>query len=168
MNKTKGTKTENLAVPQGDYKVGNKKPPKEYQWESGQSGNPKGAPKHRVNLWVWFCKYSNMTDKQLEKLDKSKLTQAQQSALKLIQDMKEGKYSGSCKLARYVIDRDEGKAIEHLIIDEENTLTDEECERIYGDEQCKSDSWPHPVISDGRLYLRDQEVLLCYELKASD
>ncbi len=28
-------------------------------------------------------------------------------------------------------------------------------------------SWPHPVVAGGRLYLRDQDVLLCYELKAS-
>jgi outer membrane protein assembly factor BamB len=27
------------------------------------------------------------------------------------------------------------------------------------------ESWPHPVIADGRLYLRDQDVLLCYELR---
>ncbi len=27
------------------------------------------------------------------------------------------------------------------------------------------ESWPHPVISGGRLYLRDQDVLLCYGLK---
>jgi len=26
-------------------------------------------------------------------------------------------------------------------------------------------SWPHPVISDGKLYLRDQEVLLCYDVR---
>jgi outer membrane protein assembly factor BamB len=27
-------------------------------------------------------------------------------------------------------------------------------------------SWPHPVVADGRLYLRDQDVLLCYDVKA--
>ena len=27
-------------------------------------------------------------------------------------------------------------------------------------------SWPHPVISSGRLYLRDQDVLMCYDLRA--
>jgi outer membrane protein assembly factor BamB len=27
-------------------------------------------------------------------------------------------------------------------------------------------SWPHPVIANGKLYLRDQGVLLCYDLKA--
>ncbi|HWH69548.1 MAG TPA: PQQ-binding-like beta-propeller repeat protein [Candidatus Sulfotelmatobacter sp.] len=27
-------------------------------------------------------------------------------------------------------------------------------------------SWPHPVVADGRLYLRDQDVLLCYDVKS--
>ena len=130
MTKSKITKSKKLPAEQRDYQVGNKNPPKDYQWGSGQSGNPKGPPKHRVNLWVWFCKYSNMTDKQLEKLDKTKLTQAQQSALKLVQDMKDGKYSGSAKLARYVIDREQGKAVEHVIFGNDNTLTDDECEQI--------------------------------------
>jgi hypothetical protein len=26
-------------------------------------------------------------------------------------------------------------------------------------------SWPHPAIAHKRLYLRDQDVLLCYDLK---
>ncbi len=30
----------------------------------------------------------------------------------------------------------------------------------------RSESWPHPVISAGRLYVRDQEVLMCYDVKA--
>jgi outer membrane protein assembly factor BamB len=32
-------------------------------------------------------------------------------------------------------------------------------------EEC---SWPHPVIANGRLYLRDQGVLLCYDLKKQE
>lgn len=28
-------------------------------------------------------------------------------------------------------------------------------------------AWPHPVVADGRLYLRDQEKLLCYDVRAS-
>ena len=27
-------------------------------------------------------------------------------------------------------------------------------------------SWPHPVIQDGKLYLREQDELLCYDIKA--
>jgi outer membrane protein assembly factor BamB len=26
-------------------------------------------------------------------------------------------------------------------------------------------AWPHPIIANGRLYLRDQDVLLCYDVK---
>lgn len=33
-------------------------------------------------------------------------------------------------------------------------------------DRSKSPSWPHPVVSGGRLYLRDQDVLLCYDVKA--
>lgn len=29
----------------------------------------------------------------------------------------------------------------------------------------RAESWPHPVIANGQLLLRDQEVLMCYELK---
>lgn len=30
----------------------------------------------------------------------------------------------------------------------------------------KGKSWPHPVIVDGKLYVRDQDVLMCYDLRA--
>jgi hypothetical protein len=29
----------------------------------------------------------------------------------------------------------------------------------------KQPAWPHPVIANGRLYLRDHDLLLCYELR---
>jgi outer membrane protein assembly factor BamB len=33
-------------------------------------------------------------------------------------------------------------------------------------ERSKQSAWPHPVIANGKLYLRDQDVLLCYNVKA--
>jgi outer membrane protein assembly factor BamB len=30
----------------------------------------------------------------------------------------------------------------------------------------QSPAWAHPVIANGKLYLRDQDVLLCYDIKA--
>ncbi len=33
-------------------------------------------------------------------------------------------------------------------------------------ERSNKDAWPHPVIANGKLYLRDQDVLLCYDVKA--
>jgi hypothetical protein len=29
----------------------------------------------------------------------------------------------------------------------------------------RRESWPHPVIVDGKLYLREQERLYCYDLR---
>lgn len=29
-------------------------------------------------------------------------------------------------------------------------------------------AWPHPVISNGRLYIRDQDVLLCYDVREKE
>ena len=28
------------------------------------------------------------------------------------------------------------------------------------------ESWPHPVILGGKLFVRDQDVLLCYDVRA--
>jgi outer membrane protein assembly factor BamB len=33
-------------------------------------------------------------------------------------------------------------------------------------ERSKANSWPHPVVIGGKLYIRDQDVLLCYDVKA--
>lgn len=32
-------------------------------------------------------------------------------------------------------------------------------------ERSKQSAWPHPVIANGKLYIRDQDVLLCYDVK---
>ena len=96
------------------------KPPKEHQFQPGHSGNPKGPPVRRTNLWVWFCKYMEMTDQQIAKLDKKKLTQAQQAALRLVERAKSGERCGSERMARYVVDREEGRAVEHIVIGGEN------------------------------------------------
>ena len=129
MAKKKAT-TGELAVRQGDYDVGHCKPPVEHQFQPGRSGNPKGAPKSRTQLWLWICKYMEMTDAEIRKLKRAEMTQVQQSALKLVRQAKAGKYCGSERLARYIVDREEGKATEHLVIDQDNSLSDEECEDI--------------------------------------
>ena len=33
-------------------------------------------------------------------------------------------------------------------------------------DRSKKNSWPHPVICGGKLYIRDQDILLCYDVKA--
>jgi len=34
-------------------------------------------------------------------------------------------------------------------------------------DRSRNKAWPHPVITGGKLYLRDEDVLLCYRLKAN-
>ena len=38
--------------------------------------------------------------------------------------------------------------------------------RLRQPERSQSDAWPHPVIANGSLYLRDQNQLFCYNVKA--
>jgi hypothetical protein len=130
MAKSKRTKTKKNTVNHGNNKPGYGKPPREYQWQPGESGNPKGQPKHRTHLWTYYCQYMSMTNAQRGKLDKSKLTAAQQTALKLVEQAVAGEDCGSERMARYVVDREEGRAVEHLIIGTEDILSDEECEQI--------------------------------------
>jgi outer membrane protein assembly factor BamB len=33
-------------------------------------------------------------------------------------------------------------------------------------DRSRASAWPHPVVANGKLYLRDQDVLFCYDVKA--
>ena len=33
-------------------------------------------------------------------------------------------------------------------------------------DRSREQAWPHPVIANGRLYIRDQDTLFCYDVKA--
>jgi hypothetical protein len=121
-----------IAVSQGpdEYKVGRGHPPREYQFKPGQSGNPRGSPKHRTNLWVYLTTYMAMTASERAAIDRTKLTAAQETALKIVEQAVNGKGCGFERLARYIVDREEGKAAEHIVISDEEILTDEECQEL--------------------------------------
>ena len=116
-------------TPEG-YEVGYGKPPKEHQFQPGESGNPKGNVKRHTHLWEYFTKYMSMTDAQIGGLNRDKLTQSQQVALNLVEKIKAGEKVGSTAFARYIVDREEGKAAEHLILDNGTDLSDDECEQL--------------------------------------
>ena len=83
-------KTKDIPSKQRDYEVGHCKPPKEHQFKPGQTANPKGPPKRRTQLWVYINQFMAMTDSQLKKASQKRLTQAQQIALKLVENAKAG------------------------------------------------------------------------------
>jgi hypothetical protein len=33
-------------------------------------------------------------------------------------------------------------------------------------DRSEAPTWPYPVIANGKLYFRDQDVLLCYDVRA--
>ena len=103
---------------------------KENQFQPGQSGNPKGPPPARTQLWRYFCIYMAMTDVKFEHLKAKRLTQAQQSAVKLVEDMKAGKLPPSSKFVQYCTDRELGKALETVKVTGREPLSDDECESI--------------------------------------
>ncbi len=124
--------SEAVAASQGpdEYKVGPGHPPKEHQFKPGQSGNPKGPPKSRTYLWKYLCDYMAMTDEERAKIDLSKLTAVQQTAFTIVESAAKGEGCKAERLMRYIVDREEGKAAEHLILDNGADLSDEECDEV--------------------------------------
>jgi len=123
------TKKNETKIPAKQRKsAGYKKPPVSHQFRPGQSGNPSGPPVHRTQLWTYFCRFMAMTDAKIAKL--KKMTLSEQAALKLAKNAKLGKFSGSGRLMRYVVDRELGKPKEHVQIETADTLSDDECEVI--------------------------------------
>ena len=41
-----------------------------------------------------------------------------------------------------------------------------ECGRFDQPDRSKSPAWTHPIIANGKLYVRDQDLLFCYDVKA--
>ncbi|MFC1652484.1 DUF5681 domain-containing protein [Planctomycetota bacterium] len=126
MSKSKET----VPAQQGDNKVGPGHPPKDHQFQPGQSGNPKGSPKPRTNLYRHVTKYAEMTDAELAEVDRDKLTQSEKAALVIVEKLAKGELTGSERMARYIVDREEGRAVERLILTDDNALTDDECNDI--------------------------------------
>ncbi len=111
-------------------KVGYGSPPVEHQFKPGEVANPAGPPKARTQLWRYFCTYMDMTDAKLKSTKAKLLTQSQQAAMKLVEDMKAGKLSRSSKFMQYCVDRELGKPKEHVQIDSAPTLSADDCESI--------------------------------------
>ncbi len=49
---------------------------------------------------------------------------------------------------------------------EASPISYKETGRFNQPDRSDKNSWAHPVISDGKLYLRDQGILLCYDIRA--
>jgi outer membrane protein assembly factor BamB len=53
-----------------------------------------------------------------------------------------------------------------MVLIEPNKKEYVERSRFKQPDRSRSPAWSHPVIANGKLYVRDQDLLLCYEIKA--
>ena len=53
-----------------------------------------------------------------------------------------------------------------MLLIEPNSKQYVELGRFEQPDRSSAPDWAHPVIANGKLYLRDQDVLLCYDVKA--
>jgi len=116
-----------------EYKVGPGRPPLEYRWKPGQSGNPAGPSRPRTNLYFHLCKYIGMTNRRLKEIGNRKdLTQAQRIALTLVAQLRAGvPRRNVIRVLEQLIDREEGKPpISIRIAPDDRALTPRECEEI--------------------------------------
>ncbi len=62
--------------------------------------------------------------------------------------------------------REEKKGDSHVALIEAAPDGYKETGRFAPPDQSGTDTWSHPVVCDGRVYLRDQDTLLCYDVRA--
>ena len=67
-------------------------------------------------------------------------------------------------LRRRAVLRDEDNGT--LVLVEASPAGFSEKGRFSQPDRAKEKAWPHPTIANGKLYLRDQDLLLCYDVKA--
>ncbi len=61
--------------------------------------------------------------------------------------------------------REEKKGSSDIVLIEASPEGYRERGRFTQPDQSGKEAWPHPVIVDGRLYIRDQDKLLCYDVQ---
>ena len=74
-----------------------------------------------------------------------------------------GKGSIAYADGRFYCRSEGGKGVVALI--EASTEGYKEKGRFEQPDRSGKNSWPHPVIANGRLYLRDQELIHCFDVK---
>ena len=78
-----------------------------HQWKPGESGNPKGAPRAKTNLYRYICEYLEMGSKELASVKVKNLSLVRQAAYNTAVKM-------DWKRQQEIINRDEGKVPDRI------------------------------------------------------
>jgi len=79
-------------------------------------------------------------------------------------DKKLGKGAIAHADGRFYLRSESGKGT--IVLIEATSGAYKEMGRFDQPHRSNKNSWPHPVVTGGKLYIRDQDVLLCYDVKA--
>lgn len=79
------------------------------------------------------------------------------------EDKSVGKGSMTCADGHFYFRSESGKGTVALVVATPKGY--QEKGRFNQPDRSKKNSWPHPVVCGGKLYLRDQDVLLCYQVQ---
>jgi len=112
--------------------VGYGRPPKEYQFAPGVSGNPAGTPPARANLWRHICTFLEAGEAQARTAlkDPTEPLARRIAAKQALQLLQKGLGGVALQATMRMWDRDEGRPVAHVVMDSPDVLTAQECEEI--------------------------------------
>lgn len=88
------------------------------KFRPGVSGNPKGAPAKKMNLWTYVRKYAEMPPKVLQAMPLTDMTAAQITARGYVLQMMKGDW----QRIKEALDRDDGRPTDRVEIEQETRV----------------------------------------------
>ena len=89
-------------APEDDYKVGPRKPPREYQWKPGQSGHPEGRPKRQPTTAKCFAGELNQKISVVENGERVRITKRRAFAKRVVNGALNGSAQDTKTLLHFV------------------------------------------------------------------
>lgn len=122
-----------------EYEVGYKRPPREYQFKPGQSGNPKGRPKKNKSFVEDIKDEMNELIQIQEQGKIKKITKQTALVKRLITDALSGKASASKLLLPVLLSKDfEEKDFEEDLSQEDQAILEDYIKRRINYEEARS------------------------------
>lgn len=88
------------------------------KFRPGVSGNPRGAPANKMNLWTFVRKYADMPPKILKAMPLTNMTSVERTARGFVLEM----VGGDWQRIKEALDRDDGRPTDRVEIEQETRV----------------------------------------------